>query len=213
MKTIFRFILLIFIALVFGQCSNSKPKKSIEDLKTALNNESTDATKYAKFAQVAMEEGFDTIAGLFEAASKSENIHALNHKKVLEKYGEPVEVASTGSFEVKTTAENIQAAIAGETYELQTMYPGFLRNAEKEQAPEAAKSFTWAWDAEKKHLRYYEKAGIAIQKGYETGLSFTWYVCPVCGNIYNPEDIKVTCDFCLEKMENFIGYSEKPEQE
>jgi len=211
MKTIFHFILLIVIALVFGQCSNSKPKKSIEDLKTALNDESTDAAKYAKFAQVAVEEGFDTIAGLFEATSKSEKIHALNHKKALEKLGENVEVASIGSYEVKTTAENIQASITGETYELQTMYPGFLRNAEKEQAPQAAKSFTWAWDAEKKHLGYYRQAALAIQKGNETGLSFTWYVCPVCGNMYNSKDIKEICDFCLNKQENFIGYTEKPE--
>lgn len=213
MKTIFQFILFIIIAEIFAQCSASKPKKSDEDLKTAFNNESTAAEKYTKFSQAAMAEGFDTIAKLFDAASKSESIHAVNHWKVLEKYGANVGMAEIGSYEVKTTTENLQAAIISETYEIQTMYPGFIRNAENEKAPEAAKSFTWALDAEKKHLNYYRQASATILKGNETGLAFTWYVCPICGNTYNTTDVKERCDFCLTKQENFIGYTEKPEGE
>lgn len=211
MKTIFRYIPLIVIAGVFGQCSSSLPRKSIEDLKTAFNNESTASEKYAKFAKAALDEGFDTIAGLFEAVSRSESIHAINHAKVLEKFGGNAEVAVIGSYEVKTTAENIQTAVNSETSELQTMYPGFIRDSENEKAPDAAKSFTWAWDAEKKHLHYYRQAAAAILKGNETGLPFTWYICPLCGNTYNPAEIKATCDFCLTKQENFIGYTENPE--
>ena len=211
MKIFFRFILLIIVAGVSGQCSNSTPKRSIEDLKTAFNIESTAAEKYTKFAQVAMEEGFDTITRLFEAVSKSESIHAFNHGKALEKLGGNAEVAVIGSYEVKSTAENIQTAINSETYELQTMYPGFVRNSEKEKAPDAAKSFTWAWDTEKKHLSYFRQAAESMLKGNETALQITWYVCPLCGNTYNPTDIKEICDFCLTRQENFIGYSENPE--
>ena len=211
MKTTIPFILLIIIAGTFWQCGNSQPKKSIEDLRTALNTESTTAEKYARFSQKAMEEGFDTIAKLFEAVSKSESIHAVNHGKVLEKLEKKVTIAVTGTFEVKTTAENLETAINGETYDLQTMYPGFIRNSENEKAPDAAKSYTWAREAEKKHLYYYQQASAAILKGNESGLSFTWYVCPTCGNTYNPTDLKSSCDFCLTKQENFIGYTEKPE--
>ena len=211
MRTIFRFILLIVIFGVFAHCNTSKSKKSIENLKTAFNNESTASEKYAKFAQTAMKEGFDTIAKLFDAASKSESIHAFNHGKVLEKYGANVGNAEIGSYEVKTTTENLQAAINGETYEMQTMYPLFIRDAEKEKAAEAAKSFTWAWDAEKKHLNYYRFAAASIIKGNETSVSFNWFVCPVCGNTYNLTDLKENCDFCLTKRENFIGYAEYSE--
>lgn len=211
MKTIYPFILLVLIAGMLWQCGIPKPKKSIEDLKTALNSESTTAEKYAKFSQKAMEEGFDTIAKLFEAVSKSESIHAINHGKVLEKLEKKVEIAVNGTFEVNTTAENLQTAINGETYDLQTMYPGFIRNSENEKAPEAAKSYTWARDAEKKHLNYYRQASAAILKRNETGLPFTWYVCPTCGNTYNSTDLKSSCDFCLTKQESFIGYTEKPE--
>ena len=210
MKTIIRSILAITIVVAFTQCNSSKPKKSVEDLKTAFNNESTAAEKYAKFAQTATSEGFDTIAKLFDAASKSESIHAFNHGKGLEKLGQSIGNPEIGSYEVKTTAENLQAAINGETYEMQTMYPGFIRGAENEKAPVAAKSFTWAWDAEKKHLNYYRQAADAIVRGNETGLSFSWYICPICGNTFNDIDIKAKCDFCLTLKENFIGYSENP---
>jgi rubrerythrin len=205
MKTIFRFILLIIIAGVFSYCGTPKPKKSFEDLKTAFNNESTASEKYAKFAQTATSEGYDTIAKLFDAASKSESIHAFNLGKVLEKYGQPIGTAEIGSYEVKTTPENLQTAINGETYEMQTMYPGFIRIAENEKAPDAAKSFTWAWNVEKKHLNYYQQAAAAILKGNETGVSYTWYVCPICGNTFNTNDVKEVCDICLTKQVNFIG--------
>jgi rubrerythrin len=213
MKTIFQFILAIVFAGLFVQCNSSKPKKSVEDLKTAFNNESTASEKYAKFAQAATKEGFDTLAKLFDAVSRSESIHAFNHGKVLEKYGKGVANAEIGSYEVKTIAENLQAAIKGESFEMQTMYPGFIRTAEIEKAPEAAKSFTWAWDAEKKHLNYYRQAATTIAKGNETGLPVIWYVCPICGNIYKPDDLKAFCDLCLTKKENFIGYTENPEGE
>lgn len=210
MRTIFRFFLIIVAVQVSVQCNSSKPSKSIDDLKTAFNSESTGSEKYAKFAQIAMEEGYDTIAKLFEATSKSEKIHALNHGKVLEKYKGNLGNAEIGSYEVKTTPENLQTAINGETYEMQTMYPGFIKNAENEKAAEAAKSLTWAWDGEKKHLYYYRQVESAVSKGNENGLSLEWYVCPTCGNIYNPNDVKESCDFCLTKKANFLGYTEEP---
>jgi len=213
MNAIFRFILLVVTVVFFAQCNSTKPVKSIENLKAAFNSESTASEKYAKFAQTAMEEGYDTIAKLFEATSKSEKIHASNLGKVLEKYSGNVGAAEIGSYEIKTTLENLQTAINSETYEMQTMYPGFIRNAEGERAAEAAKSFTWAWDGGKRHLNYYRQVKFAVVKGNENGLFFAWYVCPTCGNIYNPSDVKENCDFCLTKKANFIGYTEEQEGE
>lgn len=213
MRTFFRFILPIAVAGVFVHCNSSKPMKSIEHLATAYNNESTASKKYALFAQTAMEEGYDTIAKLFEATSKSESIHAVNLGKVIEKYSGNLGNAEIGNYEIKTTLENIQNAISGETYEMQTMYPGFIRNAENEKTAEAAKSFTLAWDAEKKHLNYYRQVESAIVKGNENGLPFEWYVCPNCGNIYNPRDVKEYCDLCLTKKVSFIGYTEEQDGE
>jgi rubrerythrin len=213
MKPFSRFFILIILSLLLVQCNSSKPVKTIEDLKTAINSESTESEKYAKFAQKAMEEGYDTIAKLFEATSVSEKIHASNHRKVLEKYDAKTQGVEIGSYEIKTTLQNLQNAIGGETYEMQTMYPVFIKNAETEKAAEAAKSYTWAWDGEKKHLKYYRQVESLIGKGNESGISFEWYVCPNCGNLYNPADVKESCDFCLTKRADFMGYTEETSTE
>jgi rubrerythrin len=213
MKTIFRLIQLIIIAVVLVNCNISKTKKTVEDLKSAFNEESTAAEKYKKFAQAANKEGLDTIAKLFDAVSKSESIHAFNHGKVLEKYGKGIPDAEIGSYEVKSTVENLKAAMKNESYEMQTMYPGFIRTAEIEKTPDAAKTFTWAWYAEKKHLNYFQQAASTIAKGNEKNLPVTWLVCPTCGNIYKPADLIPFCDLCLTKKENFIGYTESQEGE
>jgi rubrerythrin len=133
--------------------------------------------------------------------------------KVIEKYGESVGNAEIGSFEVKTTAENLQTAINGENYQVQTMYPKFIRDAEFEKSPDAAKSFTWAQDSEKKHLRYLRLSIATIVKGNEANLPYNWLICPTCGNLYCEADVKDKCDFCLNKYANFVGYQPKPEGE
>ena len=71
-----------------------KPVKTIENLKAAYNGESTASAKYAAFAEKAKVEGFDTVAVMFLATSKSESIHAGNHLKVLEKLGVKVRWAA-----------------------------------------------------------------------------------------------------------------------
>ena len=154
MKNIFVFALVSLIAL--SGCKQSKPEKTIENLKAGIKGETTASVKYAAFAQKARAEGSEAIAKLFEAASKAESIHAANHKKVLEELGEKMEDFKP-EFDVKTTAENLQTAIDGETYEVSTMYPRFLADAKAEKVDKAVKSFTWAFDTEKKHQQFYTK--------------------------------------------------------
>jgi rubrerythrin len=194
----------VLIAVSMVSCSSKKPVKSIENLKAAFNGESTASAKYAQFAAKAAEEGFDTVAKMFLATSKAEAVHAENHKKVLEKLGEKVDAPTIGSFEVRTTAENLADAINGETYEIDTMYPGFIAVADSENCADAKKSFTWAYDTEKKHQQFYKKALETIISGKETGLAFVWYVCPVCGNTYDEGTVKPECDFCKTKKEKFL---------
>jgi rubrerythrin len=77
---------------------------SIEDLQTAFAGESQARNKYLAFAKKAEEEGFIQVARLFRAAAEAELVHAQNHFRAM--------------GEVKSTAENLQAAIAGENYEV-----------------------------------------------------------------------------------------------
>ncbi len=91
----------------------------------------------------------------------------------------------TPNFEVKTTAENLQAAIDGETYEATTMYPQFLADAKLEKVEKATKSFSWAFDTEKKHQQFYTNALQALNAKNENTLPFEYAVCPVVWEHYD----------------------------
>ena len=191
----------IACAFVLVGC-NQKPVKTIANLKEGIKGETTASAKYAAFAQKAVEEGNDTVAKLFQAASRAEAIHAANHTKVLEELGEKME-EFTPEFEVKTTVENLQGAIEGEMYENTTMYPKFIEEAKTEKADKAMKSFTWADDTEKKHAGFYKKALAALQNNAEKTLPFDYLVCPVCGNTYDAANADQKCAFCQTDKEKF----------
>lgn len=205
MKTVTRLMLFVLAAgLTFG-CA-TKPVKTIENLKAAYNGESTASAKYAAFAEKAKAEGFDTIAVMFLATSKAEAIHAANHLKVLEKLGEKIAGPEIGSFTTLTTAENLTDAIKGETYELETMYPGFIATGGTEKSSDAVKSFTWALDTEKKHQVFYQAALDALNGGGEKTLPDKWFVCPVCGNTYDAGSVTAKCDFCMTPKEKYLAF-------
>jgi rubrerythrin len=198
--------LVVILTIGFLTGCTGKPAKTIENLKAAYNGESTASAKYAAFAEKARAEGLDTIAVMFMATSKSESVHAANHKKVLEKLGENVEGPQIGTFNVLSTAENLGDAVKGETYEIDTMYPGFIEEAKKEKSSDAVKSFTWASDTEKKHQLFYKTAIDALNGGGEKSLPDKWYVCPVCGNTYNSTAVADACDFCMTPKGRFIAF-------
>jgi rubrerythrin len=205
MKTIAKLFLCLAAIALLASCG-TKPVKTVENLKAAFNGESTASAKYAAFAEKAKAEGFDTVAVMFLATSKAEAVHADNHKKVLEKLGVKVEGPQIGVFEVLSTAENIADARKGETYEIDTMYPGFIATAEEEKCSDAVKSFTWALDTEKKHQAFYETALGALNNGGEKTLPANWFVCPVCGNTYDSATVAEACDFCMTPKSKFFTF-------
>jgi rubrerythrin len=206
MKTVKLILGVAILGLIaLAGCSQQKPVKTIKNLKDAIVGETTASAKYKAFADKAREEGNDTIAILFDAASKAEAIHADNHTKVLTELGETME-AFTPQFEVKTTAENLKAAIDGESYEAATMYPQFLADAKAEKVEKATKSFTWALDTEMKHKDFYSNALSALNSGSETNLPVGYAVCPVCGNTYDMAIVDAKCAFCQTDKEKFINF-------
>lgn len=200
-------MMLATLAFVTGCKSKSAKEtspKTIENLKAGITGETTASAKYAAYAQKATEEGFMPIAQLFKAASKAESIHAANHLKVLEKLGEKMDPIDP-KFEVKTTKENLQDAITGESYEFTTMYPGFIQSAKDENVDDAVTSFTWALDTEKKHKDFYQKALDAIDKSETASLPTVFFVCPKCGNTYDAATVTAKCDFCKTPKDKFIS--------
>jgi rubrerythrin len=141
--------------------------KTNEDLKAAFAGESQANRKYLAFAQKADEEGYHQVAKLFRAAAHAETIHALNHLRAL--------------GDVKSTAENLQAAIGGENYEVVSMYPDFIKDAEAEGEKRALSSFRWAWEVEKVHEELYRQTLESLSKEMA---QVDYYVCPVCGYVH-----------------------------
>ena len=141
--------------------------KSIDDLKAAFAGESQANRRYLAFAKKAEDEGYAQAARLFRAAAAAETVHALNHFRAM--------------GEVKSTTENLQAAIQGENYEVTVMYPDFLADAEKEQDRKAITSFRYALAVEKVHEALYTQALAALSKDTPV---VDFYVCPICGNTF-----------------------------
>ena len=177
--------------------------KTIENLKAAITGESTASATYAAYAVKAAQEGQPLIQKLFEAASKAESVHAANHNKVLEKLGatmEPIDI----QIHVGTTAENLKAAIAGETHEFESMYPEFIAVAEEEGQKAAVRSFTWATEAEKEHDDFYSVALKALENGDTSSLPRQYWICLVCGDTFRSLEGVDACPLCGTKAEKFL---------
>ncbi len=158
-----------------------------ENLKEAFAGESQANQKYRAFAKKAEQEGFPNVARLFRTASEAERIHAEGHFTVLGGVG--------------STAENLEAAIEGETYEYTKMYPPMLELAETE-GHQAKRMFAYASKAEAVHARLYNLALEAIRRGEDLAES-SFYLCPVCGHIEfgSPPD---SCPICGAKAARFV---------
>ena len=175
---------LLFLFSVTAVASGYENMKTVDNLREAVIGETTASAKYAAYAKKARDEGHDKIALLFEAASKSENIHAANHLAALEQFGVQFD-AQPKAFDVKSTRENLQDAIEGESYEIATMYPEFLKTADQEKMNVAMLSLNYAYQTEKKHKVFYQNALDQLAAGNERSLSGTYSVCSTCGNTYD----------------------------
>jgi len=200
----------IIISIVF--CSGlftfaGTNDKTIENLKAAFKGESTASAKYAAYAEKAKAEGYAQIAIMFSATSKAEAVHAANHKKVLEKLGQKTDEIKP-EFVVKSTKENLDDALKGESYEIATMYPGFIATGKSEDVKDAVKSFRWAMDTEKKHQTFYQNAIAALNANKAASLPGVYWVCPKCGNTYDVAKTEPECGFCGTKNDKFIKFGQ-----
>ncbi|TET62690.1 rubrerythrin family protein [Candidatus Bathyarchaeota archaeon] len=141
--------------------------RTIENLKDAFAGESQANRRYLAFAEKAEKEGLMQAAKLFRAAAEAETIHALNHLRIM--------------GEIKSTIENLDAAVSGETFEFKEMYPKYLSIAKQEENDQAAWSFDVANKVEQVHAGLFSKVVEALRNNKEL-TKIDYYVCSVCGN-------------------------------
>jgi rubrerythrin len=178
---------------------------TVQNLLAAYEGESNAHAKYTAFAVKADADGLHGAASLFRAAARAEQIHAGNHARVIKQLGGEAQ-CNLHAVEVKTTLENLKAALGGEQYEIDTMYPGFLAEATERKNTAAMRTFHGALEAEKTHARLYGEA-IALLVGGKTdswiGASREFYVCPVCGYTSETEEEHERCPVCNCPWERF----------
>ena len=159
-------------------------KTTYECLMAAFAGESQANRKYTAFARKAEAEGKLNAAKLFKLAADAETIHALKEFEV--------------AGHIKSTAENLQAGIEGETYEFTTMYPEFEEIAKAEGNKAAEIAFRWAKLAEVSHAEMYKDALANLDSTEEV----FYYFCPVCGKIEKSRPEK--CDICGVSGDKFL---------
>ncbi len=158
--------------------------QSEKNLLEAFAGESQANRKYLAFALKAEKEGYAQVAKLFRAAAAAETIHAHNHLRELNG--------------VKSTKENLDAALSGEVYEFQKMYPRMIADANAEGNKYALKTFSYANEVEKVHAALYKKALETLGKNQ----TVDYYVCEVCGNTVEGEPPD-ECPICKAKRKAF----------
>jgi rubrerythrin len=185
--------------LVAGSAQAKVSQQTLDNLNSAFQGESNAAHRYEAFAKKAQAEGYAQAARLFRAAAQAETIHRENHKKAILALGGKVKDFQLEAVNPGSTSENLQAAIKGETYERDTMYPDFLKQAKADGAKEATRTLLYAQKAETEHARLYQEVLDNLGKSAAVPI----YVCRECGNTTTklPDQ---SCPGCRESVREFV---------
>jgi rubrerythrin len=129
--------------------------RTLENLKHAFAGESQANRRYLYFAKQADIHGDPDVARLFRDTAEGETGHAHGHLEYLEQGGggDPATGKPIGSI-----AENLAAAVEGETYEYTAMYPTMAKEARGEGFEEIADWFETLAQAERSHAGRFQKA-------------------------------------------------------
>ena len=174
-----------------------KGTQTEQNLLKSFAGESQARNRYELFAKQARKDGYVQIANIFQETADQEKEHAKRFFRFLE--GGMVEItAAYPAGVVGTTAENLEAAAAGENEEWTDLYPNFAAIAKEEGFPEVSMAFKWIAKVEAEHERRYLK----LLKNIEDGTVFlkdgkVWWKCQNCGYVYEAEEALDLCPACL----------------
>ena len=162
-------------------------KKAINE---AFAGESMAHMKYLIFSEVAEEEGYPNIARLFRAIAYAEFVHAKNHAKNLEM--------------IKETYDNLKAAMDGENFEVEEMYPAYDAVAKLQGERGAERAIHYAIEAEKIHAELYEDVRKRVEEKKDAEIEEI-YICPVCGytHVGTPPERCPVCGLARDKFRKF----------
>jgi rubrerythrin len=184
--------------LLSGIAGAKVSEQTLKNLNTAFQGESNAANRYGKFAEKAVAEGNAQVAKLFRAAAAAEAIHRDTHKAAITELGGTPNTFTLDVVEPGATADNLRAAIKGESYERDTMYPEFLTMAKTDDAAAAIRTIEFALAAEKEHAKLYQEALDNLGKNAKAD----YYVCQVCGMTVTEMPAK-KCRSCRQSRDKY----------
>jgi rubrerythrin len=190
--------ILLFIVLI----ASSAMATTLQNLQIAYGAETNAKARYLAFAEKADLENYPSVASLFRAAAKAEEIHAGNHAELIVKMG-ATPATTMDALVVKSTAENLEIAIKNEMYERDTMLPEFLRVARDENADGGVlRTLNYARAVEAEHVKLFIEARNELAS--LKNVLETYYVCTICGHTTSRLDFEKCAD-CDHSKESYIA--------
>ena len=102
------------------------------------------------------------------------------------------------------TVANLKEAMGGEDYEVESMYPGFAKDAEEEGESAAAIAFKQVAKIEAHHRERYRKLLELVESGnvYKRDEAIKWK-CSVCGYVHEGNEPPPKCPSCKNPKEYY----------
>lgn len=185
-----------------------KGTQTEKNLLASFAGESQARNRYTMFAKQAKKEGYEQIAGIFMETAENELEHAKRYFKLLE--GGEVEItAGYPAGVVGTTAENLEAAAAGENIEWTKIYKEAGDIAEQEGLPEVAAQFRNIALVEAKHENRYRKLLARLRNGtvLKRDAPIKWK-CRNCGYVHDGTEPPELCPACNHQRAYFEELAE-----
>jgi len=182
--------------------------KTLENLIKAFIGESQARNRYTFYAKIAKKEGYEQIAEIFLITAENEKEHAKRLFEAIQTLkGDTSElvVDAIAPLVYGNTAENLQAAIDGEHYEFEEMYPEFAKVAEEEGYGDIAERLRAIAIAESHHEERYKKLLINVKAGtvFKKDESVEW-VCRECGYVHYGREPPERCPSCNHERNYFM---------
>lgn len=173
-----------------------KGTKTEKNLLKSFAGESQARNRYTFFAEVALGEGYDQIAEIFEETAYNEKVHADIFFSFLE--GGELEITATyPAGTVGATADNLKASAMGEHEEWTLLYPEFARIAQEEGFPKIATAWKMISKVEKEHEGRYRAllANVEKEAVFAKEEPVEWK-CRECGYVHTSAKAPGKCPVC-----------------
>lgn len=182
--------------------------KTQENLLKAFAGESMARNKYTIFAEKAREDGYESIARVFELTADNERGHA---ERLMSLVKPDTKVQSDlGLDPAGDTYENLTQAADGEKYEWGSLYPEFEATAKEEGENEISATFKEIGEVEEKHEQRYRKLADRVKAGtiYKREQQIEWE-CSNCGYVHTGTEAPGKCPACAHPQEFYKPRNEK----